>query len=52
MIRISPELKEKVLEKAEENNCTMTSYLEYLINQDLEEKPKWKPFPTKRKKLS
>jgi len=42
MFRISPELKEKVLEKAEENNCTMTSYLEYLIEKDLEEEAKSK----------
>jgi hypothetical protein len=51
MFRISPELKERVLEKAEENNCTMTSYLEFLINQDLEEKQHKKRFILKRKLL-
>lgn len=37
MIRISPELKREVEERANENNCTMTSYLEFLIEKDLEE---------------
>lgn len=41
MFRISPDLKKEVERKAEESNCTMTSYLEFLIEKDLaEEEPK------------
>ena len=39
MFRISPELKEEVGRKAEENDTTMTNYIEYLIRKDLEENP-------------
>lgn len=40
MFRASPELKKEVERRAEENNCTMTSYIEFLIMQDLEDNPK------------
>jgi predicted HicB family RNase H-like nuclease len=50
MFRISPNLKEEVERRAEENNCTMTSYLEFLIMKDLEENNE--PKKTKRFKLS
>lgn len=49
MFRISPSLKERVKEKAEENDCTMTNYIEYLIQCDLEND---KPNKTKRHKLT
>ena len=49
MFRISPELKEKVLERSEENNCTMTSYIEYLIQKDMEEN--YEPKRPKRHRL-
>lgn len=39
MFRISPDLKEEVKRRAEENNCTMTSYIEFLIVQDIEDNP-------------
>jgi len=39
MFRINPSLKENVKRKSEEHNCTMTSYIEFLINKDLEENP-------------
>jgi len=40
MFRASQELKEEVQRRSEENNCTMTSYIEFLILQDLEDNPK------------
>lgn len=40
MFRLSPELKEEIKRRIKENDCTITSYIECLIHQDLEENPK------------
>jgi hypothetical protein len=57
MFRISNELKEEIKRRSEENDCTMTSYFEYLISQDIKDNPRSEkiligtPSTDKRKKF-
>lgn len=51
MFRISQELREEVRRRVEENNCTITSYMEYLIEQDIEKNPRIEESALPRKRF-